>query len=470
LISRIAFCRQTIRSTWSGVITRKHEVRALLLLAASLLSAPSEAQDFAAPATLSLQQRAEAQDRLLRARLDNVVPMLMRKHGVDMWIVVAREYAEDPVLKTMLPATWTSARRRMVLIFHDRGAGKGVERFAVARYPVGDLFASAWMPERQPDQWARVAEIVRDRDPRRIAINISDVFGLADGLTVSQHRQLQQALGPLSSRLVSYPGLALGWLETRTPEDMAVYGQVMRSAHALLAEGLSERAIVPGVTTTRDLVWWYRERLADLRMDAWCQPSVSVQRPSVKQASPASQTVPVPETIQPGDLVHVDFCAGYLGLKTDTQQLAYVLKPDETQAPAGLVAGMADANRLQNILVRNFRTGIDGNQLLAAARREALAAGIKPIIYSHAIGTHGHGAGPWIGAWEDQSGVPGMGEYPINPNTAWSIELAALRTVPEWGGQEVRFALEVDGFFDGRSFRWIDGRQTELHLIPRQSR
>jgi hypothetical protein len=444
-------------------------MRALPLLAASCLAAPCEAQDFAAPAIPSLQQRAEAQDQLLRARLDNVVPMLMRKHDVDMWILVAREYAEDPVLKTMLPATWVSARRRMVLIFHDRGTDQGVERFSVTRYPVGDLFAPAWTPERQPDQWAQVAELVRERNPKRIAINVSDVFGLADGLTVSQHRQLQQALGPLSSRLVSRPGLALGWLETRTTEDLAVYGQIMRSAHSLLANGLSESAIVPGVTTTRDLVWWYRERLADLRMDAWCQPSVSVQRPKVKQVSPANQTVPIAETIQPGDLVHVDFCAGYLGLKTDTQQLAYVLKPGETRAPAGLVAGMTDANRLQDILVRNFKTGITGNQLLAAARGEALAAGLKPIIYSHAIGTHGHGAGPWIGAWEDQSGVPGMGEYPINPNTAWSIELASIRAVPEWGGQEVRFALEVDGFFDGRSFRWIDGRQTELHLIPRQS-
>ena len=445
-------------------------MRAPLLLAALLLPAQSVAQEFAAPAILSLQQRASAQDRLLRARLDTTVPTLMRKHGVDMWIMVAREYAEDPVLKTMLPATWMSARRRMVLIFHDRGPEKGVERLAVARYPVGDVFASAWAPEQQANQWARVAEIVGQRDPRRIAINVSDVFGLADGLTVSQHRQLQQALGPLSARLVSDPGLALGWLETRTPEDMAVYGHIMRSAHALLAQGLSERAIVPGVTTTSDLVWWYRERLADLRLDAWCQPSVSVQRPSMAQASPATQTRPVAETIQPGDLVHVDFCAGYLGLKTDTQQLAYVLRPGETAAPAGLAAGMADANRLQDILVRHFRSGINGNQLLAAARREALAAGLKPIIYSHAIGTHGHGAGPWIGAWEDQSGVPGMGEYPINPNTAWSIELAALRAVPEWGGQEVRFALEVDGFFDGRDFRWIDGRQTELHLIPRQAR
>ncbi|WP_233281390.1 M24 family metallopeptidase [Sphingomonas changnyeongensis] len=419
-------------------------------------------------ATPMLRQRAEAQDRLVRARLDQLVPQLMRRHGVDMWIVVAREYAEDPVLRTMLPATWMSARRRMVLVFHDAGPERGVERFAVARYPVGDFFAAAWDPETQPDQWARLGELVRARDPKKIAVNISDETGLADGLTVSQHRQLLAALGPLADRVVSHDTLAIGWLETRTPEDMAVYPAIMRAAHELLEEGLSERAIVPGVTTTADLVWWYREQLAARKMDGWCQPSVSIQRPAKGGPAIGNQTVPRVDTIEPGDLVHVDFCAGYLGLKTDTQQLAYVLRPGETAAPAGLVAGMAAANRLQDIVVRHYRAGITGNALLAAARKDALAAGLTPIIYSHPIGQHGHGAGPWIGRWENQAPLAGLGDYRINANTAWSIELAAMHKVPEWGGQEVRFALEVDGFFDGNSFRWIDGRQTRLHLIPRQ--
>lgn len=442
-------------------------VHAAVALTALAIGTPAATQDFAAPAVPPLRDRAAAQDRLLRARLDQVVPQIMRRRGVDMWIVAGREYAEDPVLRSMLPGIWQSARRTMILIFYDRGEGRGVERIAATRYPVGDLFAPAWDPERQPDQWARVAELVRERDPKRIAVNISKDHGLADGLTMGLHRQLVAALGPLASRLVSHDGVALGWLETRTPEDMAVYGGIMRAAHALLAEGLSETVITPGVTTTQDVVWWYRERLADRRLDAWCQPSVSIQREDKRLASPGSQTLPVAEIIMPGDLLHVDFCAGLLGLKTDTQQLAYVLRPGETRAPAGLVAGMAAANRVQDALTRNFRTGITGNQLLAAARRDAIAAGLQPIIYTHPIGTHGHGAGAWIGAWEDQSGVPGRGDYPVNANTAWSIELAAVRKVPEWNNQEVRFPLEVDGFFDGRTFRWIDGRQTDLHLIPR---
>lgn len=441
-----------------------------LMLAALLVGTPALAQDYAAPAVPSLRDRVAAQDGLLRARLDTVVPALMRKQGVQMWILVAREYNEDPVVKAMLPATWPNARRRMILVFFDRGGTAGVERFAVARYPVGDLFDTRWTPETQPDQWQRLGDLVRERDPRTIAVNISEDFGLADGLSVSQHKQLLAALGPLASRVVSHDGLALGYLETRTPGDMAVYGAIMRAAHAMIPEGLSEKVIVPGVTTTQDVVWWYRERLADARLDAWCQPSVTVQRPDVAHQNPGQQTLPEDPVIMPGDLLHVDFCAGYMGLKTDTQMLAYVLKPGESAAPAGLVAGMADANRVQDAVLAEFRTGRTGDQVLAAARKRAIAGGLKPIIYTHAIGTHGHGAGPWIGAWEDQSGVKGIGAYPINANTAWSIELAAQRKVPEWGGQEVRFPLEVDGFFDGSKFRWIDGRQTKLLLVPRGER
>lgn len=441
----------------------KRMITALLLAMATA----SAAQDYQRPGVPPLRDRVDAHNRLVKARLDKVVPRIMREVGVDMWILIASEYNEDPVVKAMLPATWASARRRMVLIFHDRGPEKGVERLAVARYPVGDLFPSAWNPEAQPEQWARVAQLVSDRAPKRIAINISRDFALADGLATGEHRQLVTALGPLASRLESHDRLALGVLETRTADDMDVYQGIMRVAHALIPEGLSEKVITPGVTTTQDVVWWYRERLADLRQDAWCQPSVTVQRAAGPGIVPGRQTIPDDTVILPGDLLHVDFCAGMLGLKTDTQQLAYVLRPGETDAPAGLKAGMAAANKVQDALISSFRTGLTGNDVLAAARQKALAQGLNPVIYTHSIGLHGHGAGPWIGSWENQNAIPGRGDYRIYPDTAWSIELAALAKVPEWNGQEVRFPLEVDGFWDSKSWRWIDGRQTQLMLIPR---
>ena len=435
------------------------------LLAA--VAAPVAAQDYAMPGVPPLRDRVATHDRLVKARLDQVVPQVMRKAGVDMWIIAAREYAEDPVLKAMLPATWMSARRTMVLIFFDRGPEQGVERLAVARYPVGDFFPAAWDPEAHPEQWARVAQLVAERNPKRIAVNISRDFGLADGLTVGLHRELVTALGPMASRMESHDALALGFLETRTPEEMDVYQGIMRVAHAIIPRGLSQEVITPGVTTSQDVVWWYREELAKARQDAWCQPSLTVQRATAAGITPGRQTLPDNVVIMPGDLLHVDFCAGMMGLKTDTQMLAYVLKPGETDAPAGLKAGMAAANKVQDALVASFKTGITGNQALMAAREKAIAAGLDPIIYTHSIGLNGHGAGPWIGSWENQNPIPGRGEYPINANTAWSIELAALHKVPEWGNQQVRFPLEVDGYWDGTSFRWIDGRQTQLMLVPR---
>ncbi len=453
--------------------------RSLLITAALLVAAPAPAAttppDPVMPALPDLRTQASVRDAIVSARLDTLIPKLMRQNGVAMWILIAREYNEDPVVKTMLPATWTSARRRTVLIFHDKSGPDSpdgaVERLAVARYPVGD-FKPDWDPEVQPDQWARIAEIVRERDPATIAINTSSTFALADGLTMTQHRELIKALGPeFASRLVSHDGLALGWLETRIPTEMALYRTIMRAAHSLIPEGLSEKVITPGVTSTQDVVWWYRERLADLRLDAWCQPSVSIQR----QAQPtfAVGTMSVAnrpgalQTITPGDLLHVDFCAGTLALKTDTQQMAYVLKPGETAAPAGLTAGLHAANKVQDALTSSYAPGLTGNQLLKLARDKAIAQGLEPNIYTHPIGLHGHAAGPSIGYWDDQSGSSSTGNAPVNPDTAWSIELSAVHAVPEWGGQKARFMLEVDAFFDGKTVRYIDGRQTELLLIPR---
>jgi Xaa-Pro aminopeptidase len=432
--------------------------------------APSrtQAQDPQMPAILSMEERAEVVNRWLEIRFDTVIPMLMRRANIDMWVVSAREYNEDPIIETMLPATWQSARRRTILVFYDRGPEEGVERLAIARYDIGDFFASAWDKEEQPDQWARLAEVIEERDPQQIALNRSETFGLADGMTDTEFDGMLAALPSMyQERIVSGEGLAIGWLETRTPEEMAVYPMIVRMAHAIIAEGFSEAVIQPGVTTTEDVQWWYRDRIRDLNLTAWFHPSVSVQRPESGEAGDFSSR-PEASVIQPGDLLHVDFGITYLRLNTDTQQHAYVLKPGETEAPAGLRDGLATGNRLQNILTNQFETGRTGNEILAAALSQAESEGIDATIYTHPIGFHGHGAGPTIGLWDQQGGVPGKGDYPLYANTAYSIELNAAVSVPEWDGQEILIKLEEDAFFDGETVGYIDGRQKELHLIPRQ--
>jgi len=423
--------------------------------------------DTATPTVLSMEERAAVINGWLDTRLETVVPAAMRAEDVDLWIVSGREYNEDPILKTMLPATWQSARRRTILVFYDQGPEAGIERLAISRYDVGDLFKSAWDKETQSDQWARLAEVVKARKPERVAVNRSETFALANGMTDTEYAQLRDALpSRYRDRLVSGEELAVRWLETRIEGERTVYPQVVRLARSIIAAGLSEEVIQPGVTTTADVQWWYRERIRDLNLTAWFHPTVSVQRPDATKDGDFSSTADA-QVIQPGDLLHVDLGISYLRLHTDTQQHAYVLHPGETRAPDGLQHGLRVVNRLQDLLTDRFETERTGNEVLSATLAAADSAGIDATIYTHPIGFHGHAAGPLIGLWDQQDGVPGRGDVPLRPNTAYSIELNAAVDVPEWDGQEVLFRAEEDALFTGETVRYLDGRQTDLYLIPR---
>jgi Xaa-Pro aminopeptidase len=419
------------------------------------------------PHILSMRDRAEVMDRWTENRLDNLVPELMRREGVDMWVLVAREYNEDPVLLTMLPATWQSSRRTTILMFFDPGNGEPVERLAVARYNIG-FFETQWFPDEEPDQWKRFGQVVAERNPDKIGVNFSEHFALADGISYTDYTNLKNSLSSdLQGRMVSAENLAIGWLETRTEEEKTVYRQINRIAHNIVAEGLSERVITPGITTTEDLQWWYRERIRDLNLTAWFHPSVSVQRSESDEHDGDFSDRSGADVIMPGDLIHMDFGIEYLGLSTDTQRHAYVLRPGETEAPKGLRDALKIGNRLQDILTGEFRTGRTGNEILTSALQNAESEEINATIYTHPIGYQGHGAGPTIGLWDQQDGVPGKGDYPLYPNTAHSIELNAEVYIPEWN-RSIRIMLEEDAIFDGEEAAYTDGRLEEFYLIPRQ--
>ncbi len=417
------------------------------------------------PAILGMRERAEIQDAWLRLRLDNLVPELMRREGIDMWILVAREYNEDPVVKTMLPATWLAARRRTILMFHDHGPERGVERLAISRYDIGEFFEGVWDPERQPDQWLRLHKLLLDRKMQRIALSTSGDFALADGLSHSEYESLREAVPKKKrERIVSGERLAIGWLETRTPEELDVYPTLVRIAHLIIAEGLSSRVIQPGVTTTDGVEWWFRDRIRSLGLTTWFHPSVSVQRADGLQHTGTFAKDPGPTRVRRGDLVHVDLGITYLGLNTDTQQHAYVLRMGETEAPGGLQRALGEGNRMQDIFAANFVTGRTGNEILAGALEQAQLDGVRGKIYTHPLGFHGHGAGPTIGLWDQQGGVPGRGDYPLYPSTCYAIELGVTVPVAEWN-TDVQIMLEEDALFDGEQVRYLDGRQTELLLI-----
>jgi len=409
------------------------------------------------PLILSQRDQAAVMDDLLDDRLKNLLPQLMRREHFDMWVIISREYNEDPIIKTMLPATWMAARRTTMLVIFDKGADRPTEYLAVARYDVGNTFKRAWDPDRQPDQWAQLGKLIEERNPQKIGVNISAGFGHADGISANDYEAFRQCLPRrLQTSIVSAEPLGVAWLETRSEKEMVIYPQICRIAHEIIAEGFSDRVIQPGVTTTADVVWWYRERIKALKLDTWFHPSVEIQRAGTDDS----------EIIRPGDLLHVDFGITYLRLNTDTQQHAYVLRPGEKEAPEYLRAALKQGNQLQDILTGNFKAGLTGNQVLADSRKQAISQGITPSIYTHPIGYHGHAAGTNFGMWDKQNGVPVTGEYPMHLNTAYSIELNATVRVKEWN-KDIRIMLEEDGYFDATGFRYIDGRQTELILIPR---
>lgn len=443
----------------------------LTLLIATTFIAPVVSQSIV-PEILTLREQSELRDTWLLDRLNWLAPSLMQRENIDMWLIIASEYNEDPVIRTMLPATWMAARRTTILVFATNSKSGEVERLAVARYDIGRFFKSAWNPDEEPNQFKRLADIIDSYNPERIGINTSDNYSHANGLTHNEYLELTKALGhDMSKRLVSAERLAVGWLETRTQQELAVYQIINRIAHTIIEEGLSEKVIVPGHTTTKDLAWWYRERIQELGLSAWFHPSVDVQRATREDKIGQSFAArPDVDVILPGDLVHMDFGITYLGLNTDTQRNAYILKPDETEPPQGLLEAFNRGNRLQDILTSNFMTGRTGNQILKMSLDQAKAEGLRPSIYTHPIGYHGHAAGPTIGMWDMQGGVPGSGDYPLYPNTVYAIELNVTESIPEWGGMDIRIMLEENAWFDGVQVRYIDGRKTELILVPRTNK
>lgn len=441
-----------------------------LLLAICLFSiySISFAQN-SGPSILSMKDRAEVINDLLEDKIKNYLPSIMRREGIDMWVVISREYNEDPVIKTLLPAEWLAARRRTILVFFDKGGDTPIETLAVARYDVGSAFKSAWNKEEQPNQWARLAEIIKERKPKKIGINKSQYFGLADGIVATDYEEFRAALTKADQgKIVSAEKVAIGWLETRTVAEMAIYPHIVRISHDIVKEAFSNKVITPGVTTTEDVVWWMREKVRELKLVTWFHPTVDVQRADPENFDHLRTFSKRPEknVILPGDLLHCDFGITYLRLNTDQQQHAYVLRPGESGAPDYLKKAFQNGNRLQDIFTNNFKEGRTGNEVLKLSRARAIAEGIKPSIYTHPIGYHGHAAGTTLGMWDSQGGVPVTGDYPLHLNTAYSIELNASSFIKEWN-KEIRIMLEEEAYFDKTGVWYIDGRQENIFIIQR---
>jgi hypothetical protein len=417
-------------------------------------------------AILTQRHRIEPVNEVLEERLEELLPRLMREAGIDMWLVLNREYAEDPVYFSLVPEPVFAARRTTMLVFFDRGGEEGLERLTVSRYPLGDLYEAAWEGGDLEEQWVRLAEVVRERNPRRIGIDTSRHWAVADGLTAGLHERLTEELGAeLTTRLVSAEELVVRWLETRTPRELEIYPHVVALARSVIAEAFSARVITPGVTTTDDVAWFIRQRYADLDLPIWFMPDVDLQRQGGECEVDSPFCGASSDVIRRGDVLHTDVGICYLRLCTDTQEMGYVLRPGENSVPRGLVEAMVVGNRWQDLLTAEFVTGRTGNEILSRAAAANEEAGIEFSIYSHPIGFFGHAPGPTIGMWDNQGPTPVQGDWRLYPDTAYAIEGNVKVRLPEWDGQWVQIKLEQSAAYDGEGVTYLAGRQTSWHVV-----
>ncbi|WP_223668747.1 M24 family metallopeptidase [Kangiella shandongensis] len=416
------------------------------------------------PNVLSPRERVSPINQILEYRLEHLLPRLMQQSDLDMWLVINREYGEDTLFYTLVPEPTFAARRTTLLVFVKNG--EQVERFSVSRYPIKGFYETRWQGGTDKEQWQRLAEIIKEYGPKKIGINVSQEWAVADGLSQGLYKNLIDYL-PIKyqQRLVSAEELVIRWFETRTEPELEVYPHIVKIARGVIAEAFSDKVIAPGVTTDQDVAWYIRERFEALGLRPWFQPYVTVQRRGDENDEDSPFFGKSNRTILPGDIIHTDVGICYLRLCTDTQEMGYVAKFGESSVPQGLVEALAVGNRWQNILTEQFQTGRSGNEVLQATQQASRDAGINSSTYTHPIGYVGHAVGPTVGMWDNQGPTPVKGERPLYDNTAYAIEGNVKVELPEWDDQLIQIMLEQSALFDGDKVIYLGGRQTKWHFV-----
>lgn len=420
------------------------------------------------PSVLTIRERAALVHRIVQKRLDTLLPRMMRETGFDMWVLACNEDNLDPVFETMVPfENWNPITQ--ILVLYDRGPDKGVERMNVSRTDTQGLFQNGWDAaafdaKKGEGQWEAFGRIVRERNPRRIGLNEGETQWAAGGLTTVLKKRIVEALGPsLASRIASAEPLVTLWGETLLEEEIELQERAAAISHAIIAEMFSSRTITVGQTTADDLRYFYWQRVADLGLRVSFSPSVSIRARSPETLAKFGKD---DRTIRPGDVLHCDVGVKYMRWNSDHQEVAYVLKPGETDAPEGLRKLLSEDNRLQDAYCAEFRTGLTGNELLGRILGKARESGIpSPRVYSHSLGLFLHEPGPLIGLPWEQVHNAGRGDVTLVPWSVFTVELSVTGPVPEWGGIDVRVPVEQDIVFTGEKTIFLDGRQTTFHLI-----
>ncbi|KAK4448676.1 hypothetical protein QBC34DRAFT_101983 [Podospora aff. communis PSN243] len=405
-----------------------------------------------------LREQARIQDAWTKERKDHI-PKLLRKYGVDAWLVSQREYAEETVFWSIKTAIEFSARRRTTILFFAKPSGDGPTAYT-------------WV-DNTPHLWDEVRTALAAHSAKKIAIDIHPEISFSSGLHAGELDALRKGLGlEWAARLVSKPMLAVEYIATMPRARADWYHRLQSTAWATISEAFSEKVIQPGKTTTTDVEWWLREKLQQMNYTTWFHPAVSVIDQTILDLDSIKGVNG--RIIHYGDLLHVDFGLTALGMNTDTQHLAYVLHPGDSddKIPQGLLDGLKKGNRLQDIVKKNMKIGRTGNEVLKASLEEMRKEGIDGKVYCHPIGDWGHSAGTLIGMTNLQGGVPILGDLPLLPETYYSIELLVDHFVPERNAtlsfpleEDVMWSPEDDALQSESPWKWAFGRQERFHLI-----
>lgn len=408
---------------------------------------------------LPIKKQYEIIDDLLEHRLEQLLPKLMAEAAIDLWIIPAREYNEDPVFKTLVPALQKTASRLSILVFYFNG--KTVERYSLfgPNQRLERYYKGVWDRNKE-DQWQCLKNLVDSLQPKTIGVNYSENDGMTDGISHALYEKLIGTLGSdWEKKIVSAKDLSRTWLETRTTKEIDLYSEVYQVATRIIDRAFSSETITPGLTTTEDIQWWMHEVINDLGLNAWFSPDVSLQRKG------DSRFRIFDEIIKPGDLLHCDIGLEYLSLCTDTQRMAYVLKDGEKEVPKDILEGFEVAKQFQDIVAGEFNVGRTGNEILESSLNIAKNQGLNPRLYTHPIGFYGHGIGMNVGLFEEQEFVKISGEHRLRDATCYALELSIWKILESWDNQQVYFMLEETTAFVNNKLHYLPKRQETLIII-----
>ncbi|MBM3885819.1 MAG: aminopeptidase P family protein [Gemmatimonadetes bacterium] len=449
-----------------------HAARCLRLAAALLLATATvgAAQGYhirSASALLPWSEQIRVRETWLAARHERLLPM-MRSHGVAMWIVVNEEFHDNPLVAQVAPPRPYTGNRDL-FVFVDAGEA-GLKKFAVTGYTEENLARFFDAPTSEPlPPAATLRRLWEQYQPRTIALGIGGGRGQTRALGFDAHRLISEAMGPDAvARFVSDAPLATEYLDTRLPAELEHYRTAVTVTEEIVRRALSSEVITPDRTTVGDVRRALYDMLWAAGVRTWFQPDLRVQRGGGANASSRGFLAVAPESlvIRPGDLVHVDFGLTYMGFDTDWQKMAYVLKPGETDAPAGLKAALANTNTLQDaLMLRAARPGRTGGDVFNQTMAEMRTKGIEAMVYSHPLGNQGHGLGASIDFRAAlRSDTLGLAQR-LREGSYMSIELNTATPVPEWGGQKVFVMMEDCAYLTADGYRFFRPRQEAFYLI-----